>query len=65
MLPTYASPPPNEKMNRHGYGGSGGANGYPMGGAYPGGIAESRGRTFNIRPDKYEKCVFYHTAKLQ
>ncbi|KAK5118193.1 hypothetical protein LTR85_008173 [Meristemomyces frigidus] len=41
-------------MNRHGYGG---ANGHAGGGAYPLSptFVESRGRTFNIRPDKYEK----------
>ncbi|KAK4899945.1 Mannan polymerase II complex anp1 subunit [Elasticomyces elasticus] len=41
-------------MNRHGYGG---ANGHAGGGAYPLSptFVESRGRSFNIRPDKYEK----------
>jgi len=53
MLPLHAAQ--TEKMNRHGYGGA--ANGHAGGGAYPLSptFVESRGRTFNIRPDKYEK----------
>lgn len=41
-------------MNRHVY-----TNGHAGGGAYPMSptFVESRGRTFNIRPDKYEKYV--------
>ncbi|KAK5117304.1 hypothetical protein LTR62_005921 [Meristemomyces frigidus] len=41
-------------MNRHGYAG---ANGHAGGGAYPLSptFVEARGRTFSIRPDKYEK----------
>ncbi|KAK5134071.1 hypothetical protein LTR08_006961 [Meristemomyces frigidus] len=41
-------------MNRHGFGG---ANGHAGGGAYPLSptFIESRGRPFNIRPDKYDK----------
>lgn len=54
MLPLHDAQ--HEKMNRHGYGG---ANGHAGGGAYPLSptFVESRGRTFNIRPDKYEKYV--------
>lgn len=41
-------------MNRHVY-----TNGHAGGGAYPMSptFVESRGRTFSIRPDKYEKYV--------
>jgi len=41
-------------MNRHVY-----TNGHAGGGAYPMSptFVESRGRTFNIRPDRYEKYV--------
>ncbi|KJY01307.1 mannan polymerase ii complex anp1 subunit like protein [Zymoseptoria brevis] len=50
MLPSYVSSAQQEKMNRHGYGGS---NGTPRGaGAYPMGSNKSG---FSIRPDKYEK----------
>jgi len=54
MLPLHAAE--SEKMNRHGYGG---ANGHAGSGGYPLSptFVESRGRSFNIRPDKYEKCV--------
>ncbi|KAK0342746.1 Mannan polymerase II complex anp1 subunit [Friedmanniomyces endolithicus] len=38
-------------MNRHGYGGHAGGGAYPMSPT----MVEARGRTFNIRPDKYEK----------
>jgi mannan polymerase II complex ANP1 subunit len=49
MLPTY-----RDRMNRHAY-----ANGHAGGGAYPLSptFVESRGRTFSIKPDKYEKYV--------
>ncbi len=49
MLPLHAAE--TEKMNRHGYGGHAGGGAYPMSPT----MVEARGRTFNIRPDKYEK----------
>ncbi|EMC91627.1 glycosyltransferase family 62 protein [Baudoinia panamericana UAMH 10762] len=52
MLPLHAAQ--QEKMNRHGYSGANGHAG--SNGAYPMSptFVESRGRTFSIRPDKYQ-----------
>lgn len=58
MLPTHVYN--DDKMNRHGYGG---ANGHAANGGYP--LSPTfiehtprSPRTFNIRPDKYEKYVY-------